>query len=82
MGVTCAVHKRRVQSDQSARVRLDLLLARLPSARIVRGAADREVMSVEIDSRRVRPGTLFCCVPGMITDGHEYVDAAARAGLE
>ncbi|MBI4512599.1 MAG: UDP-N-acetylmuramoyl-L-alanyl-D-glutamate--2,6-diaminopimelate ligase, partial [Gemmatimonadetes bacterium] len=32
------------------------------------------------DSRRVRPGVLFCAVRGTRDDGHRYVRAAAEAG--
>jgi UDP-N-acetylmuramoyl-L-alanyl-D-glutamate--2,6-diaminopimelate ligase len=46
----------------------------------VRGdASSTEVSSVEFDSRRVRSGSLFCCVPGAHTDGHLHaVDAVDR----
>ena len=39
-----------------------------------------EVTSVEIDSRSVRPGALFCCVPGRRADGHDYAATAVGAG--
>jgi UDP-N-acetylmuramoyl-L-alanyl-D-glutamate--2,6-diaminopimelate ligase len=32
------------------------------------------------DSRRVRPGALFFCVPGEKVDGHEFAAAVAEAG--
>jgi UDP-N-acetylmuramoyl-tripeptide--D-alanyl-D-alanine ligase len=35
---------------------------------------------VEIDSRRIRGGELFCALPGEQVDGHDFIDAAARAG--
>jgi UDP-N-acetylmuramoyl-L-alanyl-D-glutamate--2,6-diaminopimelate ligase len=38
-----------------------------------------DVSSVEFDSRRVRAGSLFCCVPGAHTDGHTF--AAEAVGL-
>ncbi len=52
----------------------------------VRGdPASTEVSSIEFDSRRVREGSLFCCVPGAHTDGHlhaaEAVDRGATALL-
>jgi UDP-N-acetylmuramoyl-L-alanyl-D-glutamate--2,6-diaminopimelate ligase len=38
-----------------------------------------EVGGVEFDSRRVGPGTLFCCLPGAHVDGHRFAaDAVAR----
>ncbi len=45
-----------------------------------RGELDTEVSSVALDSRGVRPGALFCCVPGAHTDGHDHAAAAVTAG--
>lgn len=36
--------------------------------------------SLRSDSREVRPGDLFCAIPGTRVDGHAFVSAAARAG--
>jgi len=38
------------------------------------------VTSVTHDSRNVRPGTLFVAICGARTDGHEFIDAAIKAG--
>ncbi len=38
------------------------------------------VTGVRHDSRAVRPGDLFCCVPGGTTDGHDHASAAVAAG--
>src|SRR5262249_25012385 len=46
----------------------------------VRGDADVEITSGEHDSRAVRPGALFACIPGHSTDGHLYAPAAVQAG--
>ena len=43
-------------------------------------ATATEVESVEFDSRAVRPGSLFCCVPGTRTDGHLHAADAVRRG--
>ena len=41
--------------------------------------ADVEVTGLAYDSRAVTPGTLFFCVPGFRTDGHDFApDAVAR----
>ncbi|MGA0122005.1 MAG: UDP-N-acetylmuramoyl-L-alanyl-D-glutamate--2,6-diaminopimelate ligase [Gaiellales bacterium] len=41
-----------------------------------------DVVDLAYDSRRVVPGALFCCVPGLATDGHDHaVDAAARGAV-
>ncbi|MGH7733701.1 MAG: Mur ligase family protein, partial [Gemmatimonadales bacterium] len=42
--------------------------------------ADVEVTSMELDSRRVRPGALFCCIPGRRHDGHDFAADAVGAG--
>nr|MBA3252265.1 UDP-N-acetylmuramoyl-tripeptide--D-alanyl-D-alanine ligase [Geodermatophilaceae bacterium] len=36
--------------------------------------------SVEFDSRAVGPGGLFVALPGERVDGHDFADAAVRAG--
>lgn len=42
--------------------------------------ADPVPTDVAVDSRRVTPGTLFCCVRGDRADGHEFADEAVAAG--
>jgi len=44
------------------------------------GLAAREVVSLEEDSRKVRPGSLFVAVGGFETDGHLYAARAAEQG--
>ncbi len=39
-----------------------------------------EIGGISIDSRKVRPGDLFVAIRGERTDGHAFLDAAARAG--
>jgi len=39
-----------------------------------------EITSVVHDSREVRPGALFCCIRGNVTDGHRHAPAAVAAG--
>ena len=39
---------------------------------------DRSIQSIELDSRKVRPSTLFAVVPGRHSDGRQFVpDATA-----
>src|SRR3954469_10001731 len=47
---------------------------------LVPGAeADVDVTGLALDNRRIKPGTLFFCVPGFTRDGHDYArDAIAR----
>lgn len=41
---------------------------------------DTEISSVEYDSRKVTPGSLFCCLRGEVTDGHKYAAMAKEKG--
>jgi UDP-N-acetylmuramoyl-L-alanyl-D-glutamate--2,6-diaminopimelate ligase len=41
---------------------------------------DPDVLDIVHDTRRVRPGALFCCVPGRTVDGHDLAPAAVEAG--
>ena len=44
-----------------------------------RGPVDGvEIHAVDFDSRRARLGSLFCCVPGATTDGHDHAAEAVR----
>jgi UDP-N-acetylmuramoyl-L-alanyl-D-glutamate--2,6-diaminopimelate ligase len=45
-----------------------------------RGDLGVEVADLAYDSRRVGPGTLFFCVPGERSDGHDFAAGAAEAG--
>jgi len=57
---------------------LDLLDGIAP-VRIV-GDPAVDVVTVELDSRRVHPGACFACVPGAHTDGHAHAPEAVAAG--
>jgi UDP-N-acetylmuramoyl-L-alanyl-D-glutamate--2,6-diaminopimelate ligase len=39
-----------------------------------------EVAGIAHDSRRVVPGDLFCCVPGLLSDGHRFASEAVERG--
>jgi UDP-N-acetylmuramoyl-L-alanyl-D-glutamate--2,6-diaminopimelate ligase len=60
-------------------VLLSQVIAGLPVVS-VQGPLDVPIERVDHDSRRVRPGTLFCCVTGQQVDGHRFASAAAAAG--
>ncbi len=62
---------------------LSEVLARLSAAGLLADdaiAANPLIAGVADDSRRVAPGDLFCAWVGTDTDGHNYLDVAARAG--
>ncbi len=62
-------------------MRLAELVAGLP---VVSGAGaspvDPDISALAYDSRRVTPGTLFFCVPGEHSDGHDFAAQAIRDG--
>ncbi|WP_246940194.1 UDP-N-acetylmuramoyl-L-alanyl-D-glutamate--2,6-diaminopimelate ligase [Bacillus pinisoli] len=39
-----------------------------------------EISSVEMDSREVKPGSLFICIKGYTVDGHDYAEQAVKKG--
>lgn len=41
---------------------------------------DIEILEIETDSRKVKPGSLFICIRGFQTDGHLYVNQAIDNG--
>ena len=55
-------------------------VAEITGGTVVPAGADVDVSAVAHDSRAVTPGTLFLCVPGEHTDGHDHAPAAVRAG--
>jgi UDP-N-acetylmuramoyl-L-alanyl-D-glutamate--2,6-diaminopimelate ligase len=57
-------------------MRLDCLIA----GGLAGEAAATEITGLAYDSRKVTPGTLFFCVPGFASDGHEFAPDAVRAG--
>jgi len=58
-------------------VRLRELLA---GADVVEVDGDVEVSGLAYDSRRATDGTLFFCVPGQMSDGHDFARYAVQAG--
>jgi UDP-N-acetylmuramoyl-tripeptide--D-alanyl-D-alanine ligase len=55
-------------------------LAEIAGGEIVAGPLDVVARGAEIDSREVTPGMAFFALPGERTDGHDHIEAAARAG--
>lgn len=44
------------------------------------GSQDVSVTSITHDSRQVQLGSIYCCVPGAVHDGHDFAAAAVEAG--
>jgi UDP-N-acetylmuramoyl-L-alanyl-D-glutamate--2,6-diaminopimelate ligase len=49
-------------------------------AQLTATAGPVEIEDLAYDSRRVAPGTLFFCVSGLRSDGHDFAAAAVQAG--
>jgi UDP-N-acetylmuramoyl-L-alanyl-D-glutamate--2,6-diaminopimelate ligase len=70
-------------SSPDARPHPPVLLRRLLTeidVLAVSNDADIEVTSIEYDSRRVQPGAAFFCLPGQVTDGHQFAAQAVEKG--
>ena len=46
----------------------------------VHGNTDLEVRDLQLDSRKVQPGSVFIAVPGVQADGHHFIDKAISLG--
>jgi UDP-N-acetylmuramoyl-L-alanyl-D-glutamate--2,6-diaminopimelate ligase len=64
---------------ESARMDLVQLGEGIAGARLL-GDPATPVRGIAYHTRDVGPGTLFCCVPGFHSDGHDFAFAAVAAG--
>ena len=39
-----------------------------------------DIRSIEYDSRKVKQGSMFCCIVGQLFDGHTFAEAAVKQG--
>ncbi|MEO6130672.1 MAG: Mur ligase domain-containing protein, partial [Saprospiraceae bacterium] len=46
----------------------------------IRGDVNQAVESIQSDSRKVEPGSLFVAVKGRTTDGHKFIETAVDRG--
>lgn len=46
----------------------------------IEGNEDIEIKGVQTDSRKVKPGDLFICIPGLQLDGHKFAGQAVENG--
>jgi UDP-N-acetylmuramoyl-L-alanyl-D-glutamate--2,6-diaminopimelate ligase len=61
-------------------MRLDRLLGRVEVLASHGDPSEVDVSSVSHDTRSTGPGSLFCCLPGTVTDGHDHAALAVRSG--
>ena len=62
-------------------MQLDRLLSHL-TYESVQGSQQREVTDICYHSARVEQGSLFVCLKGFRTDGHEYLPEVLKAGAQ
>ena len=67
------------QGRGGSRMDLYALARQLLISRVV-GEGSTVIEELEVDSRKVNPGTLFFCLPGHTVDGHHYADEAVARG--
>lgn len=46
----------------------------------ITGSSDLDISNIAYDSRKVRNGSLFVCIEGFISDGHDYITQAIESG--
>ena len=61
-------------------MKLRSLLAYLPFAKKIGSQDDPEILYIEQDTRKVKPGTLFICIEGSRFDGHLFAREAVDNG--
>ncbi len=47
---------------------------------ILQGSVDREMTTLVYDSRKIKEGSVFVCISGAVSDGHDFVTQAAESG--
>jgi len=47
---------------------------------VIKGSIDLDISDIFYDSRKVSDGTLFVCLIGANSDGHDYIDMAVEKG--
>src|SRR6185503_12060836 len=76
---TRTIQMREVPLLDSGPIDLELLANAVHGARTA-NPAPVDVTDLAYDARRVTPGALFVCVPGMKADGHDYAPKAVADG--
>ncbi len=56
------------------------VLASLLVVSRIHGNAATEITGIQTDSRKVHSGDLFICIPGFVSDGHDFAGKAADQG--
>jgi UDP-N-acetylmuramoyl-L-alanyl-D-glutamate--2,6-diaminopimelate ligase len=67
-------------NEPQVEVGIEAIIARVAPLAVLGAPAGLAITDVAFDSRAVRPGALFCCLPGEHHDGHAFAAAARAAG--
>lgn len=62
-------------------MKLTQLLERL-EYEVIKGSDDIEVTELINDSRKVSEGSVFVCISGAVSDGHDYIEAVVQNGAK
>lgn len=47
---------------------------------LVQGSPETEIKGIAYDTRKIKPGDLFVCIVGTVSDGHDYIGKALELG--
>ena len=61
-------------------MKLDILTGTIPGKIRIIGNQNTEINNICIDSRKVQPGDLFICTPGLRMDAHDFAPQAVESG--
>lgn len=62
-------------------MKLEKLLDKI-EYQLVSGTLDQQVSQIDYDSRNVKENSLFVCVTGSVSDGHQYIDQVISKGAK
>ena len=60
-------------------MKLTALLERL-QYEVVQGTKEIEITELTNDSRKVTEGSVFVCISGAVSDGHQYIEEVGKKG--
>ena len=49
-------------------------------SKLFKNAPTVNITGLSFDSRTVRPGNIYFCLPGLTNDGHDFIDSAIKNG--
>ncbi|SFC95881.1 UDP-N-acetylmuramoyl-L-alanyl-D-glutamate--2,6-diaminopimelate ligase [Clostridium uliginosum] len=50
--------------------------------KVIQGSLDKEIVSINYDSREIKKSDVFVCIKGYATDGHKYIQKAIENGAK